>query len=135
MSQKLTGTIKVIMDEAKISDSFKKRDFVVTDNSSMYPQHILFQLTQDRCSLIEGYNVGEMVDVSFNIRGREWTSPQNEVKYFVTLEAWRIERANTNGAPVASGQQQMTSPASQQPIAPSVPDDLTSESDDDGLPF
>jgi len=30
--------------------------------------------------------------VSFNLRGREWTSPQGEVKYFNTLDAWRIEK-------------------------------------------
>jgi hypothetical protein len=33
------------------------------------------------------------VEVSFNLRGREWTSPTGDVKYFNTLEAWRIETA------------------------------------------
>ena len=63
----------------------------MTDNSSQYPQHISFQLTQDKCSLIDQYNVGDEIKVHFNLRGREWTSPKNEVKYFNTLEAWRIE--------------------------------------------
>ncbi|MEY5040956.1 MAG: hypothetical protein RLZZ414_495, partial [Bacteroidota bacterium] len=34
--------------------------------------------------------------VHFNLRGREWTSPQNEVKYFNSLEAWRIEKDDTS---------------------------------------
>jgi len=35
-----------------------------------------------------------MVDVAINIRGREWTSPQGEIKYFNSIEAWRIEPAS-----------------------------------------
>jgi hypothetical protein len=40
---KFTGTIKVIQDTQKISDKFQKREFVVTDTTSMYPQDIMFQ--------------------------------------------------------------------------------------------
>ncbi len=39
-----------------------------------------------------------MVEVFFNLRGREWTSPQNEVKYFNTLDAWKIQPLNAGGA-------------------------------------
>jgi hypothetical protein len=88
----LTGIIKVKKEEQVVSDKFRKREFVLTDNSSQYPQLISFQLTQDRCSLLDQIQVGETVVVHFNIRGREWTSPQGEVKYFNTLEAWKIDR-------------------------------------------
>ena len=94
----ITGTLKVKGTEQVVSDKFRKRDFVITDASSQYPQHISFQLTQDRCVLLDNYNVGDELIVHFNIRGREWTSPQNEIKYFNTLEAWRFER-KTAGAP------------------------------------
>lgn len=88
---KLTGTIKKIDDTVQVSDKFSKREFVVTENSSMYPQDILFQSTQDKCSILDAFMEGQEVEVSFNVRGREWTSPQGEVKYFNTLEAWRVE--------------------------------------------
>lgn len=87
----ITGTLRVKSNEQKVSEKFRKRDFVITDNSSQYPQHISFQLTQDRCGLLDQYNVGDQVKVYFNLRGREWTSPQGEVKYFNTLEAWKLE--------------------------------------------
>jgi hypothetical protein len=58
----------------------------------MYPQDIIFQTTQDKCSLLDQFQVNDNVEVSFNLRGREWTSPQGEVKYFNTIEAWRIEK-------------------------------------------
>jgi len=88
---KLTGTLKVLNDTVQVSEKFSKREFVVTDSSSMYPQDIIFQATNDKCSELNPFKVGEQVDVSFNLRGREWTSPQGEVKYFNSLEAFRIE--------------------------------------------
>lgn len=88
--------IKVINPTVTVSEKFSKREFVVTDSSNgNYPQDILFQSTQDKCAILDQFSVNDSVDVSFNIRGREWTSPQGEVKYFTSLEAWRIERSAT----------------------------------------
>ena len=87
----LTGTLKLKNQEQQVSEKFKKREFVVTDNSSQYPQHVSFQLTQDKCSLLDPCKVGDEVKVYFNLRGREWTNPQGEVKFFNSLEAWKIE--------------------------------------------
>jgi hypothetical protein len=94
----MTGVIKFIGDANQVSDKFKKREFVVTelsDKDSKYDQHIAFQLTQDKCDLINAFGTGQSVTVSFNLRGREWVSPQGETKYFNTLEAWRIEAENS----------------------------------------
>ncbi len=90
---KLTGTVKVIKDTVQVTESFAKREFVINDSSSMYPQDIMFESCQDKCSILDGYKVGDSVEVSFNLRGREWKSPQGEVKYFNTLDAWRVEAA------------------------------------------
>jgi hypothetical protein len=90
MQFELTGTLKLKKDEQKVSDSFKKREFVVTDNSSNYPQHILFQLKQDKCRILDNYNPGDEVKVSFFISGREWTK-DGVTKYFTSLDAWRID--------------------------------------------
>lgn len=101
MSFKISGTLKMKGDTVQVSDKFSKRDLVLTDASSMYPQDILFQLAQDKCSLLDGHSAGDKIEVSFNIRGREWTSPQGEVKYFNTLEAWRIEKLSAPSVPQA----------------------------------
>jgi hypothetical protein len=98
----ITGILKVKGEAQQVSEKFKKREFVLSDNSSQYPQHISFQLTQDKCNLIDQYNVGDEIKVHFNLRGREWTSPKNEVKYFNTLEAWRIENGNGGGGASAA---------------------------------
>lgn len=97
MSYQLTGSIKVINETVQVSEKFKKREFVVTDNNNeMYPQDIMFQAVQDKCDVLDAYNVGDSITVSFNLRGREWTNPQGEVKYFNTLDAWRIEKTDGN---------------------------------------
>src|SRR4051794_19432028 len=89
----ITGILKIKKSEQEVSSKFRKREFVITDNSSsQYPQHISFQLTQDKCSLLDSVNEGETITVHFNLRGREWSSPQGEIKYFNTLEAWKIDK-------------------------------------------
>jgi len=98
MQFELTGTLKLKKDEQKVSDTFKKREFVVTDNSSNYPQHILFQLKQDKCRLLDEYNPGDEVKVGFFISGREWQK-DGVVKYFTSLDAWRLEKVDKNSSP------------------------------------
>jgi len=95
MSNKLTGFVKVINPTVQVSEKFSKREFVITDASSMYPQDILFQLAQDKCDLMNAFTEGQEVEVSFNLKGREWTSPTGEVKYFNTLEAYRIDAVSS----------------------------------------
>jgi hypothetical protein len=87
----ISGTLKVKFPETQVSEKFRKREFVISENSSQYPQVISFQLTQDRCSLIDSVNPGDEIKVHFNLRGREWANAQGETKYFNSLEAWKIE--------------------------------------------
>ncbi len=89
----LTGKLKAIGTIKQVSDKFKSREFILTDNSNpTYPQHISIQLTQDKCSIIDNFAIGSQLTVSINIRGREWTNPATgEVKYFNTIEAWKID--------------------------------------------
>ena len=97
---KIKGTIKMIGETNVINDKFRKRDFVLTSEDGMYPQQISFQVVQDKCDDLNNFKEGMSVEVSFNLRGREWTSPTGDVKYFNTLEAWRIETAQATGTVV-----------------------------------
>jgi hypothetical protein len=128
---KITGTIKVLNPTVQVSEKFSKREFVLTENLSQYPQDVLFQAVQDRCALLDTINVGEQVEVSFNLRGREWTSPQGEVKYFNSLDAWRIEKVN-QGMP-AGGPGNMD--LNVVPAANPVDALLTNNDETDDLPF
>ena len=103
----IIGTIKRIFDTVQVNEKFSKRDLVVTTDD-MYPQDLIMQFTQDKCNVLNGYNENERVTVDVNLRGREWISPTNEVKYFNTIEAWRITK--DTGVPIQSPQADKNEP-------------------------
>ncbi len=96
MGIEATGKLHTIFDTKQVSERFTKREFVVelTDNPK-YPQVVLFQLTGDRCAQLDDLRVGDAVRIDFSLRGREWRSPQGEVKYFNSLDVWKVEAAQT----------------------------------------
>ncbi len=93
-SYEIKGTISRIFEAKQISDKFRKRIFVVDVADGKYSQVLQIELANDKCSLIDGMNEGDEVSASVNIKGREWKSPSGEVKYFVSLEAWKVERTS-----------------------------------------
>ena len=89
---KTQGRLKVKFDTQKVSEKMQKRDFVLTTEfDTTYPQHVSFQLVNDKCTLLDGINEGDLITVEFNLKGREWNSP-NGIKYFNTLDAWKITK-------------------------------------------
>ena len=98
MGLKATGKLHVVYETKQISDRFSKREFVVelADNPR-YPQLVMFQLTGERCSQLDGFGVGDEVEIDFSLRGREWRSPKGETKYFNSLDVWTIERVGGGG--------------------------------------
>lgn len=96
MAFELTGKLIEKFDTQEISEKFKKREFVIEfqDNPNLsFSESIKFQLTQDRCELMDNYQVGQDLKVSFNLRGRRWEK-DGKVSYFTNLEAWRVEMAS-----------------------------------------
>lgn len=82
----IKGKIKQIGETVAVSDKFRKREIVVTiDADTKYPQHVTFQVSQDKCESLDNLKVGYEVVVEFNLKGREWNG-----KYFNTLEAWKV---------------------------------------------
>ena len=121
----ISGKVKVINAEQQVSAAFKKRELVVT-TEEQYPQHILIEFTQDKCDLLNNYRVGEPVKVSINLRGREWTNPQGETRYFNSIQGWRIEKLQ---AEASAGVPPMPAKEAFEP-APSF-----KEEEHDDLPF
>jgi hypothetical protein len=126
------GTLKVKFDTQKVSDRFQKRDFVLTTEANTpYPQHVSFQITQDKCAMLDQYREGDELKVQFNLRGREWNGPQG-IKYFNTLEAWRIEKGQGAAQQAPQSTQQSSGSAAGSSSAPV----FTGNTDDnDDLPF
>ena len=77
----------------EIKESFRKREFVLEyAENPQYPELLKFELIQSNCEQLDGVEVGDEVTVSFNLKGRKWEDPKGGVKYFNSLQAWRIEK-------------------------------------------
>jgi len=123
----IQGKVKLIGETQTFGNNgFRKREIVVT-TEEQYPQHIMVEFVQDKTDLLNNYNVGQEVKISINLRGREWTNPQGEVKYFNSIQGWRIENLQP-----AQGAENMP------PVPPAeafAPADNLNEEEHDDLPF
>jgi len=93
----INGRIKSIGEIKTYGDNFRKREVVVTTNEQ-YPQHLILEFVQDKCDVLNGYKVGQDVEIGINLRGREWVNPEGETKYFNTIQGWRIKESDSSGA-------------------------------------
>jgi hypothetical protein len=124
----IEGKVKMVGETQTFGNNgFRKREIVLT-TEEQYPQHIMVEFVQDKTDLLNNFNVGQSVKVGINLRGREWTNPQGEVKYFNSIQGWRHENLQaaqqpTQGVP---------------PVPPAeafAPADNLNEEDHDDLPF
>lgn len=112
MSNEITGTIVVIEDTMQITETFTKREFVleVIDNNPEYPELIKFEVIKDKCSLLDSFQVGQEITISYNIKGRKWTDQQGKDKYFNTLQAWKINAGQNQIGQAPAPYQQPATP-------------------------
>ncbi|MFT5617955.1 MAG: single-strand DNA-binding protein [Arenicella sp.] len=138
MSFEVSGKIEEIYEEQQITEKFKKREFVIEIQDGMYPNHIKFQLTQDRCDLIDSYSKGDEIQVHFNLKGRPYTKA-GKTTYFTNIEAWRIEGATSNSVNPSASKATQSTPTAMETTKSSNSNDLSgmtfSEANEDELPF
>ena len=125
----LQGTVKKLFDTQTFASGFQKREMVIL-TQEQYPQPINIEFLSDKVSLLDNVSEGENVKIGINIRGREWTNPQGEVKYFNSISGWRIEKVMDNAAEPTQAR-----PAAQATSAPASNDNPFSDDEDDDLPF
>lgn len=123
------GKIKVINETQSFPSGFTKREFVVTTANDKFPQDLKFEIVKDKCSQLDAFDVGQDVQVSFDIRGNEYNG-----KYFVNLSCWKIQAANGS----ADNSRPSTAPSRAQGSSSPEPNiaDLRNDDDfDDDVPF
>ena len=86
MAYNMQGTIKLIQDAETFASGFTKRVFVLTVEDGKYPQDICLETLQDKVSILDDLNEGDVVDAKFDIRGREYNG-----RYFNNLVCWAVE--------------------------------------------
>ena len=121
----------ISIGELKTFDSgFCLVTFVVKTDEQ-YPQFLELQANKEKAeNLIKFNKVGHKVDVSLNLRGRQWTNPEGVVKTFNTLEAWKVFKADLSDDNMKKAVDVIDGafPPLEEPIK-----DIAD--DDDGLPF
>lgn len=128
----IKGKLLEKSETSNVSATFRKREFVVEyAENPQYPEFIKFELIQDKCDLINDIQPGQEIEVHFNLKGRKWTDPKGEVKYFNSLQAWRINAVagQPAAAPSGGGKNTEVPPPTQEP------EWLSASSADDDLPF
>jgi hypothetical protein len=99
----LKGKVKVIGETEVVGTSEFKKRMLVVKTDEQYPQMIPIEFVQDKTTLLDKFKVGDAVIIGVNIRGREWTNPDGEAKYFLSLQGWRMVKdgATANTDPLA----------------------------------
>jgi hypothetical protein len=96
MSLEVTGKLLVKYETQQVSEKFKKREFVLElaeeINGNTYTNFAKMQLVQNKCEIIDRFKEGDVVKVSFNIKGNKWER-DGKVNYITNLDAWRVESA------------------------------------------
>ncbi len=124
------GKIKLISETQNFPSGFSKREFVVTTANDKYPQDLKFEIVKEKCPLLDSFEAGQEVQVSFDIRGNEYNG-----KYFVNLSCWKIQAAN-GGSSDSSGSSDAAPRRQVAAGAEPALGDLRNEDDfDDDVPF
>lgn len=137
----VAGVIKSIGQTTNVSKTvgkeFLKRDLVL-DISRYNPQtdekyDNFFQLTfsQKHCADLDGFAVGERVEVSFMVGGREWNG-----KIINDVAGYRIERVDGGATPQSPQAPQAVAPqpvAAPQPVPSPAPQPAPQQNSE--LPF
>ena len=122
-----SGKLKWIGATQSFPSGFSKREFVVTTAADKYPQDLKFEVVKDKCPVLDDYELGQDVQVSFDIRGNEFNG-----KYYVNLACWKLQGAGASSSSPSRKSAASSSPAGGEPSL----QDLRNDGDfDDEPPF
>ena len=95
---KITKINEVESGTSKVGKSWKKLTFV-GETQEQYNNLYAFELFGEEKvdNFVKFNKVGDVVDVDFNVSTREW-----EGRYFTSLSAWKVFKANAEAAQVPS---------------------------------
>jgi len=98
MEYQITGKVAEVYQVIRVNERFRKREFVIEHKESgsgqPYVDFIKFQLTQDKCEIIDESWLRQDVTVIFNIKGNRWEK-NGIVNYITNLNAVSVTRGIT----------------------------------------
>lgn len=134
----IVGRLKMIGNTESVgANALQKRSFVISVETQ-YPYEIAFDLLKEKTTVIDQFQVGQNIKVSFDVRSREYNG-----KWYTNASAWRVEHADAGAQ--ASAPQYNAQPNYAQPAPAPAPTNagqygapapgMTAPAEDDDLPF
>ena len=128
----LTGAVRLLHDSQTFASGFTKREFVV-ETGGKYPQLIKLECVKDRVADLDNIRPGDVVNVSFDIRGSEYKD-----RHYVNLVAWKVEATgesepadqHSRRNPMGGVDRTVAEALGKRPAGTTQPDDKT-----DDIPF
>lgn len=90
VSGQITQILPLQSGVSKAGKEWQKQEFVI-ETEEQFPRNVCFTLFGDKISILEGYNQGDQVEVSFNLESREYNG-----RWFHNINAWKIDRIQNN---------------------------------------
>lgn len=100
MSYEIKGKVCHIGQVLQVSSTFKKADLAIEiseeSGDKIYTNFIKFQVVQDKCSLLNQINIGDTIEILFNIKGNR-VEKNGATNYFSNLDIWKINVVSKSG--------------------------------------
>ena len=100
MSDTTVRGIVHVVEETKTygQKGFQKRLVVLEQDTGRFTNYIPVEFIRDNCAAADDLNIGDDVEVSYQLSGRKWQrDPNSEVKYFLTAEALSFKKLSEGG--------------------------------------
>ncbi len=121
----IKGKVHEVSATQQVTETLKKRELILEYiENPQYPEYLKFEAIQDRCNLLDNVQVGDNVEVAFNLKGRPWTDKAGKKTYFNSLQLWKVTNLGAGGGAVNTAAPEYAPPV-----------DLSQGADDDDLPF
>ena len=108
MSETKVRGIVHLVEETKTygQKGFRKRLVVLEQDTGRFTNYIPVEFIRDNCEMADDLNIGDDVEISYQLSGRKWQrDPNSEVKFFLTAEALSFK--------VLSGDSKASAPSSE----------------------
>ena len=110
MANTMTGRILSIGDiesvQGKNGNTFKKRTLVLnctySNYGEVYENYPSFEFSGRHVDDLSGFNVGDIVTVSFVIQGNKYKKENQPEKFFNTIAGYKVEYHHRNDVPKSS---------------------------------
>ena len=93
MALSVKGKIQQILKPesgvSRAGKEWQKQEFVI-ETDEQFPKKVCFTVFGDKTTLLNGFETGNDVEVSFNLESREFNG-----KWYHNINAWKIENSQT----------------------------------------